>query len=65
MQNSTAEKIPVEENFDTESGVTFTKQEWKIFSQKIEDMYKSGKEVDFEKALYKAKNFSEINNSAE
>ena len=47
MQNSTAEKIPVEEIFGTEESITFDKYELKNLVQEIIDMVKDGKKLTF------------------
>ena len=65
MQNATAEKIPVEENFDIEEGVTFDKYEWKNFLIEIKNMVKDGKEVDFAKAIRNARYLGKLDRADE
>ena len=65
MQNSTAEKFPVEEIFGTEENITFDKYEWKNFLIEIKNMVKDGKEIDFAKAMRNARYLAIIDRGIE
>ena len=65
MQNSTAEKFPVEEIFGTEENITFDKYEWKNFLIEIKNMVKDGKEIDFAKAMHNARYLGKLDRADE
>ena len=50
---------------ETENGVFFTEREWKFFKLEIEDMFKSGTELDIEKAVRNARYLAEIDRRIE
>ncbi len=65
MQNATAEKIPVEENFDTEEDVTFDKYELKNFIQEIKNMILEGEEINLARAIHNARYLGKLDRADE
>lgn len=68
MQAEFAEKFvgdPDIENIEKEGGIFFNPTEWKYFLLEIDDMRKSGKKIDFSRAVHNSRYLAKIDKATE